>query len=315
MSELNNRDRNAYSKFEHMSTEDLETILRLDYQLPEGEGLDPDTILAITEVIANREESDSAPQYPDTDTAWNDFLTKYRPHGGSFLDAEADTVSKQEQSKSNLGDSPAVQRRRSMRWLTRTALVAAIIAALLLATTVTASAFGYDLWNVIAEWTKETFTFTANGQVDRSTPDVHQASASSNLEVAEYSSLQDALDGYGISTALAPTWIPDRFELHSISVGETSSFVDFFAHYTCGDDVLFLGITLHKDVPNTYGDWQKDESNPVPYVTNGITHYLMTNLDKEVAVWLNGNYECGITGDISRDELAAIIESIYEGSD
>ena len=77
MSELNNRDRNAYSKFEHMSTEDLETILRLDYQLPEGEGLDPDTILAITEVIANREESDSAPQYPDTDTAWNDFLTKY----------------------------------------------------------------------------------------------------------------------------------------------------------------------------------------------------------------------------------------------
>ena len=160
MSELNNRDRNAYSKFEHMSTEDLETILRLDYQLPEGEGLDPDTILAITEVIANREESDSAPQYPDTDTAWNDFLTKYRPHGGSFLDAEADTVSKQEQSKSNLGDSPAVQRRRSMRWLTRTALVAAIIAALLLATTVTASAFGYDLWNVIAEWSKETFTFT-----------------------------------------------------------------------------------------------------------------------------------------------------------
>lgn len=89
MSELNNRDRNAYSKFEHMSTEDLETILRLDYQLPEGEGLDPDTILAITEVIANREKSDSAPQYPDTDTAWNDFLTKYRPHGGSFLETDS----------------------------------------------------------------------------------------------------------------------------------------------------------------------------------------------------------------------------------
>ena len=85
MSELNNRDRNAYSKFEHMSTEDLETILRLDYQLPEGEGLDPDTILAITEVIANREKSESTPQYPDTDTAWNDFLTKYRPHGGQEI--------------------------------------------------------------------------------------------------------------------------------------------------------------------------------------------------------------------------------------
>ena len=117
MSELNNRDRNAYSKFEHMSTEDLETILRLDYQLPEGEGLDPDTILAITEVIANREKSESTPQYPDTDTAWNDFLTKYRPHGGSFLETDSDAVSKQEQSKLKPGDSPAVQRRRSVRWL------------------------------------------------------------------------------------------------------------------------------------------------------------------------------------------------------
>ena len=68
MSELNNRDRNTYSKFEHMSTEDLETILRLYYQLPEGEGLDPDTILAITEVIANREKSESTQQKHDTNT-------------------------------------------------------------------------------------------------------------------------------------------------------------------------------------------------------------------------------------------------------
>lgn len=314
MSELNNRDRNAYSKFDHMSTEDLETILRLDYQLPEGEGLDPDTILAITEVIANREKSDSAPQYPDTDTAWNVFLTKYRPHGGSFLDTDADTLSKQEQSKSKPGDSPAVQRRRSMRWLTRTALVAAIIAALLLATTVTASAFGYDLWNVIAEWTKETFTFTANGQADRSTPDVHQASASSNLEGAEYSSLQDALDGYGITTPLAPTWIPERFELDSVDVGDTSSFTNIGATYVSGESVLVISILLHKDNQDSFGLWQKDLEAPLAYEKNGITHYIMTNMGRQSSVWLNGNCECGIAGDISQSELFSIIDSIYEGS-
>lgn len=317
MSELNNRDRNAYSKFEHMSTEDLETILRLDYQLPEGEGLDPDTILAITEVIANREKSDSAPQYPDTDTAWNDFLTKYRPHGGSFLDTDADTISKQEQSKSKPGDSPAVQRRRSVRWLTRTALVAAIIAALLLATTVTASAFGYDLWNVIAEWSKETFTFTASDHTDRPTIDIHQAGASSNLEGAEYSSLQDALDGYGITAPLAPTWIPERFELDSIYVGETSSFVNLGAFYTCKDGTgnnLSISITLNMYSSEQYSQWQKDGDDPSTYVVEDVTHYLMTNMGREKAVWLTGNYECGITGDISRDELISILDSIYERS-
>lgn len=311
MSELNNRDRNAYSKFEHMSTEDLETILRLDYQLPEGEGLDPDTILAITEVIANREKSESTPQYPDTDTAWNDFLTKYRPHGGSFLDTDADTVSKQEQSKSKSGDSPTVHRQRNVRWLMRTALVAAIIAVLLLATTVTASAFGYDLWDVIATWSKETFTFTTNGQADRSAPDTHQASASSNLEGTEYSSLQDALDGYGITAPLAPTWIPERFKLDSVTVGETSALIAFTAYYVNENQSLLIDITMYKSGSHSFGHWQKDDDNPVPYSVGEVTHYLMTNMDREKAVWQVGPYEGGISGDISREELILVLDSIY----
>ena len=40
----------------------------------------------------------------------------------------------------------------------------------------------------------------------------------------------------------------------------------------------------------------------------------MTNMGREKAVWLTGNYECGITGDISRDELISILDSIYERS-
>ena len=154
MSELNNRDRNVYSKFEHMSTEDLETILRLDYQLPEGEGLDPDTILAITEVIATGKNLTLA-AVPRHGYCLERFSHEISPPRRQLFETDSDAVSKQEQSKLKPGDSPAVQRRRSVRWLTRAALVAAIIAALLLATTVTASAFGYDLWDVIAEWSKK----------------------------------------------------------------------------------------------------------------------------------------------------------------
>ena len=59
MSELKNTNGNSFSKFNKMSTEELDEILRLDFQLPDGEGLDEDTILYITEVIASREKSPS----------------------------------------------------------------------------------------------------------------------------------------------------------------------------------------------------------------------------------------------------------------
>ena len=310
---MSEQERGRWDRLDAMPTEALEELLRLDSQLPEGEGLGADTVLRAAEVIARREGAGPGTAYPDVDQAWQRFLTKYYP---------CEPLALAEETPGAPGMAPppppapegAVRphRGRNVRWLTRAALAAAAIAALLLATTVTASAFGYDLWGVIAEWSREAFTFTANDRTGGSGPDAHQAGASADPGEAEYSSLQDALDSYGVTTSLAPTWIPERFELHSINVGETSAFVDFFVHYTCGDDVLFIGITLHKDIPSSYGDWQKDESSPEPYTTNGITHYLMTNLGKELAVWLNGNYECGITGDITREELLRMLDSIYE---
>ena len=161
---------------------------------------------------------------PDVDQAWQRFLTKYYPCEPLALAEETPGAPGMAPPAPPAPEGAVRPRRgRNVRWLTRAALAAAAIAALLLATTVTASAFGYDLWGVIAEWSKETFTFTANDRADRPAPDAHQAGASADPGEAEYSSLQDALDSYGISTPLAPAWIPERFELDSVTVGETSA--------------------------------------------------------------------------------------------
>lgn len=56
MSGLDSGNSKDYSKYDRMSTESLEELLRLDAELPDGEGPDIDEILYISEVIAKREK-------------------------------------------------------------------------------------------------------------------------------------------------------------------------------------------------------------------------------------------------------------------
>ena len=60
MSERNKLPQQDYSKFDIMSTDKLEEILWLDAQLPEGETPDPDAILYIMEVLAQRERENKS---------------------------------------------------------------------------------------------------------------------------------------------------------------------------------------------------------------------------------------------------------------
>lgn len=56
MSGLDSRNSKDYSKYDRMSTESLEELLRLDAELPDGEGPDIGEILYISKVIAKREK-------------------------------------------------------------------------------------------------------------------------------------------------------------------------------------------------------------------------------------------------------------------
>lgn len=95
MSGLNSGDRKDYSKYDKMSTESLEELLRLDAELPDGEGSDIDEILYISEVIAKRDREQPTGRYSkaDVDAAWETFQTKYLPYaadGRSLYDFDDD---------------------------------------------------------------------------------------------------------------------------------------------------------------------------------------------------------------------------------
>ena len=304
MSELKNTSGNSFSKFNKMSTEELDEILRLDFQLPESEGLDADTILYIAEIIAGREASSSQPSCPDVEAAWQDLLSQYLPEGTNGLLSDG---AGSEPVPSPGQPSPAVRRHsRGIRWIIRIAGVAAILAVLFFVTTITAYALGYDVWGTIAKWSNETFSFASKESGDRTDAPGQQSN------ILEFSSIQETLDYYGIEETIAPTWIPERFVLESVTAAENGGSIAFNAHYSYGEDILVMSVFCHEKPQEKYAQWEKDDVEPTTYEAGGITHYIMTNMGRQTAVWFISNCECSVTGDISEEELITIINSMYE---
>ena len=78
MSESKEHFHRDFSKFDEMSTEELNEILRQDSQLPDGEESDIDAILYIMEVIEKRSQELPLSDFKDVDRAWSSFNENYR---------------------------------------------------------------------------------------------------------------------------------------------------------------------------------------------------------------------------------------------
>lgn len=312
MSGLNSGDRKDYSKYDKMSTESLEELLRLDAELPDGEGSDIDEILYISEVIAKRDREQPTGRYSeaDVDAAWETFQTKYLPYatdGRSLYDFDDDEPGSTKAITPDI-PSPSGKKRisaRGRRRLGRLASIAAAIALLIGIMTVTAYAMGYDLWGVIAQWTKDTFTFVSTSKVN----DTEDPSPSTD---GEYTDLQAALDAYGVTEQLVPTWFPDGFVLEPAVVNELHNQIMFCAHGKSDNKVLTIQISQY-DNPSEidYTSWQKDDVDVTTLSIENCTFYLMPNIKRNSIIWSKGNFECSITGDVSLDELTRMVKSIY----
>ena len=74
--------------------------------------------------------------------------------------------------------------------------------------------------------------------------------------------------------------------------------------------MLYIDYRIYSD-PNQMALYEKDSGEVTEYVSAGITHYIMSNLDGTTIVWYNGNIEGSIKGLISLDDAKKIINSIY----
>ena len=297
MSGFQGHDRD-FSRYDHMSTEELEEILRADFELPNEEESDMEKILYITEVIARRRAGQPTGRYANADEAWGAFVENYLP-------AEERAVFRQEEYVA--GEPKAgSERAKSRLWGTMLTRVASIVVAIMLVaavSTVTASALGFNFWAWFFSWTQETFGVrNPNGEL-----------GSEGTIPEQLIEIHTLMQEYGFPNRLLPTYLPEGYEAYAVEYESNSMFIKLFCVLSKNDDFIMFEYTMYQSNQVTE-ETQKDEDDPQPFERGGVMHYIMTNDETYYAVWTVDNVECGIYGASSREDLTLMISSIYGGN-
>lgn len=284
MSENQNCGIRDFSKYDEMTTEELEEILRLDAEMIDGQESDTEILLYVMEVLTQRKKQ--AGQTGNTaQEAYETFTQHYLPEIMNTDNTDPVPVKR----------SKPVN--RTLHWARAMAATAAVLV-ILIASSVTAKAFGIDVWKAVVQWTQETFHF---GEWGNSNP-------SNNLP---YASLQEALEKGNASGPLSPTWIPDGYTLVDITVKRNPMQKIYRAQYMYGENELIIAIREYLADKPLYVE--QSEGLIEEYEAGEITYYLFENYENVRAVWLYGSYECDISGEVTIDEIKEMIDSIQKG--
>lgn len=286
MPKARNQSGGELEKYDAMSTEELQKILREDASGPEGKKTDTEAIFYIMEVLARRRKERNEGKTPEEALA--SFKQYYCGEDGTPDDA----------------DSPVQGKQRSAPRWRRGLVAAAAVLVILVGGTLTAQAGGVDLWSTIAKWTQETFHFGKISQVE----DANAPSAGNDGFCA---SLREALEKYDISAAIVPTWLPDGYTEDSVDVTETPRHRAFNATYTCQDRTIIIRIAAYLD-SNPMQIEQSGELLDV-YNSDGVDYYIFKNNNRLEAAWIYENFECCISGPLSVSEIEKIIDSVAKG--
>lgn len=287
---------------ERMSTVGLEKLLLQDFQDPESGEEHMEQLYYAAQLLAERVPDSNA----SADRAWSDFRENYLPF------AEARSARYEDGGALSSDAAPGRRQPRFRRWGVRGMLAAAALVFLLLSVSVAAAASGHGLWELLARWTDETMSITPGHIVP-----VEEDAIRIPQEDTEYASLQEAVADCGLAQPMVPQWLPEGFELVDLVVD--TGFPDaliYHGAYQREEEclVVLVEVFLPREGENdrSYGNFQKDEGDPIPYEAGGVTHLLSTNAGRPVALWTNGPAQGAVSGDITMDELKQIIDSIYE---
>ena len=277
MSENQSCGINVFANYDSMTTQELEEILRLDAEMPEGQESDTDKILYVMEVLTERKRNNS--------------------HAGNTALEALETFKQHYMPETDHSTAPVKSKSKCLRWV-RSLTAAAAVLAILLVGSVTAKAFGFNVWKAVIQWTQETFHFGDWGKTEPKSK-------------RSYDSLQDALEECNTPTWLVPTYIPQGFELTEVTVEQSPLKNTYKAIYTnTGKDIV---ITVQDHLGKNPVYVEQSEGLVEEYTVSGITYYLFENNEQVQAIWIVDSCECGITGKIAIDELKLMINSVEKG--
>lgn len=279
-----------YSRFDKMAPEELKEILRMDALLTDTNENDTEMILYIMELLAKRSRESGERNSKSPQEALGSFRKNYLHCCDSSEPLSADSNAAFRVTKRN----PVV------RHFLRACAACAAVFVVLFFGTMTAYAFGINLWETVAEWTRYAFRIetTYIGEDD------------GIGEPGQPNAQEGNLRDYSIPNLPVPNWIPDGYELIEVTISRMQNSLSYTEIYHNGSETLTVFIIT--DSPTQTSRYEKDSTPVEVYKTHGITFYLMSNIDRKKAVWIQDGYECSISGVITREELIKMIDSIFD---
>lgn len=278
------------SVIENMSVETLRSLLQDDFNAVDGI-LDTETLLYATEVLSRKENRVNM-ETPNLEESLEEFKQEY--------------LSQTEKTE-HLCDAPnrcerqieQFEHHKSLKPKMKAAMIIAAVVAVMMAASITASAMGFNLWDTIVAWTRDTFGLTE--QIDES----------ENETPSQLGRLRDVLGEYGITGyGRLPTYLPAGYEEENTQCMDLGEFTVFSCVLGNGENQIILDYRQYMSDDDSVV-YQKDDGELEEYMAGGINHYITSNEGKYLCVWIDESIECSISGVDSREELIKIIDSIY----
>ena len=293
-----------YAYLNRLSTEQLEELLHMDMEMAEPGN--EDVVFHILEVIEQRENEHPTGRIPDVDKAWAEFQEYYNvPEGADTSLYPCETVS--DDSSENTAEHCSCRMPRMRRWL-KQGLVAVIAIAVVFGGIVVAQAAGVDVFGTIGRWTNNVFHFDLSADETSTSTGIYVGEG-----ISEYAALQETLASVGIDENLAPTWFPVGFnasdpEILTANINDTVC-LELFNEKN-GQYISIEIIRYNTEQHLQATQFEKDANNVEQYSNEHQTFYILSNADTITATWSNDLIMMQLSGNIPKDDLKKIIDSI-----
>jgi hypothetical protein len=249
-----------------------------------------DDILLITEVLAKKEKKTAKEIKAEDEALWNKLAAKH----GDLIPIKPKTRAESE--------------RITFKYVSRRVVaVAAAFALIILAgNTVTTFAYNENLFTVLFSFNDEVFkSDLVNPSGSNETPDKE------NTEY-DFKTLEEAFKAFGISKPGVPV-LPDGYVLRELDTRYFGGRFMVRGFYERGDDTLIIEATIYDQTPDSLQTFYEKDDGPVEvYKYAGQEINIFTNLTRRVAVWIDGAGEFAVSGELTPDEIKAIIHSMYD---
>lgn len=288
----------AEAIYRKMSDEELQNTLRCE-TFSDG-ALD---VKQIEMILAEMERRGINDPSCSSEEAWNEFEQEYSGKISDYADCAPDAKA----CAAISGKPMHTHRRQPVRKLT----ILAATLVFLIASLLTVQASGVDVFGAIVRWTDELFSFGKTEEnrglvVDGKWPEIDPS------KNQQFTSLQEALDFYGVTEVVAPRWIPGEFIQESVIVKPNGCWLEFLTSYTNNSgQILAISYNSYQSTPLMY--YEKVGSLLEIFSTSGIVYNIFENVDNRMAAWITPHFECCIsvpTDAMDIDELKDILSSI-----